>query len=102
MDFRPDNQAAEVDRLLAVGAHRWTLVRGSRPQLCSPIRRATSFACLHLEEVSAPNSWKASSRSSVTGHRSPGATWLIMTDALPRCHHDKRWIWRVSWLRSRC
>jgi hypothetical protein len=35
---------------------------------------------------------------SVTGHRSPGATRLIMMDAPSRFHHDKRWVWMVSWL----
>jgi len=25
-----------------------------------------------------------------------------MMDAPSRCHHDKGWIWSVSWLTTRC
>jgi Glyoxalase-like domain len=31
LDFRPDNQAAEVDRLLALGAHRVDVGQGEQP-----------------------------------------------------------------------
>jgi len=36
------------------------------------------------------------------GDRSPGAARLLMTREPSRCHHDKRRIWRVSWLITRC
>ena len=69
LDFRPDDQTAAVDRLLALGAHRVDVGQGSSCGSCSPIRRATSSASLHRERSPppAPSSWKASRRRSVTG-----------------------------------
>jgi hypothetical protein len=67
-DFRPGNQAAEVDRLLELGARRTDVGQGSSLGSCSPIRRATSSASFHLEGVSRPAPSPSSPRASVYGH----------------------------------
>ena len=36
LDFRPDNQAAEVDRLLGLGAHRVDIGQGEQPWAAQP------------------------------------------------------------------
>src|SRR5450631_3776393 len=68
LDFCPDDQTVEVDRLLALVPTGWTSVRGSSGGSCSPIRRATSSASLPREgsPPPAPSPWKASRRRSAS------------------------------------
>src|SRR6476660_6728202 len=47
LDFRPENQDAEVERLLGRGARM--SVRASRVGWCSPIPRATSSVCSRVD-----------------------------------------------------
>jgi hypothetical protein len=72
-DFRPDDQAAEVDRLLVLGARRADVGQGEQPWVVLADPARTSSASLPQEGVSrpAPSSWPASPRPSPYGMRSP-------------------------------
>ena len=53
LDCRPDDQTSEVDRLLALGAHRVDVGQSGRAagETCSPIRRANEVCVLAPRRV---------------------------------------------------
>jgi hypothetical protein len=48
LDFHPDNQAAEVDRLVGMEVHRVNIARANSAGWCSQTRRATGSASSNL------------------------------------------------------
>src|SRR5450756_378484 len=72
LDFRPDDQTAEVDRLLALGAHRVDIGQGEQRWVVLADPEGNEFCDLAPRRVTATgaSSWKASRRRSATGdHR---------------------------------
>ena len=52
LDFRPDNQTAEVDRLLALGAHRVDVGQGEQPWVVLADPEGNEFCVLAPRRVS--------------------------------------------------